>query len=105
MKSRDRCRAFGVSLVTQLAYFLLLFPGDAEWAMGMVVGSQGHKWGDFIHRSGALTHDGAERLAAACLTLRGRPIAKTLWALDKLSSHPLIPPPPPGSCGRAAVMH
>ena len=42
--------------------------------MGMVEGSHGYEWRDFIRCSGGLTHDGNERLMGAWLTWRGLPI-------------------------------
>ena len=60
-----------VTLTTRLPFAFGWLVGDAEWAMGIVRGAHGGRWGNFFHRSGAMTAGATERLMAAYLTLRG----------------------------------
>ena len=53
-----------VTLTSRLPFALSWLVGDAEWAMGVVRGAHRRKWGDFFHRSGALTEGATERQKA-----------------------------------------
>ena len=50
--------------------------------MGIARGAHGAEWGDFFHRSGAMTPGATERLMAAYLTWRGIPPPRSLLKIS-----------------------
>ena len=72
-----------VTLTNGLPFAFSWLVGDAEWAMGIVRSAHGGEWGDFFHRSGAMT-PGA---------------TKWLMGLAHMEGH--TPPPQPPTIGTA----
>ena len=71
--------------------------------MGIVRGPHGGEWGDFFHRSGAMTPGATERLMATYLTWRGIPLPRSLEPLARRAQQPHVPRPRLGTYGNAAV--
>ena len=92
-----------VTLTTRLPFAFGWLVGDAEWAMGIVRGAHGGRWGGFFHRSWALTKGATERLMAAYLTWRGIPLPRSLTPLARRAQQPRVQSPRPGRYGNAAV--
>ena len=92
-----------VTLTTRLPFAFGWLVGDAEWAMGIVRGAHGGKWGNFFYRSGAMTEGATERLMAAYLTWRGIPLTRSLPPLARRAIQPHVSPPRQGTYGNAAV--
>ena len=67
--NHNNYRTIVVTLTTRLSIAWLV--GDAEWAMGIARRAHGGEWGEFLHRSGAMTPGATESLMAAYLTWRG----------------------------------
>ena len=70
-----------VTLTTRLPFAFGWLVGDAEWSMRIVRGAHGGEWGNFFHRSGAMTPGATERLMAAYLTWRGMTLPRSLQPL------------------------
>ena len=64
--------------------------------MGIVRGAHGGEWGDFFHRSGAMTEGATERLMAASVTWRGIPLPRSLQPLARRAQQPHVPLPRSG---------
>ena len=92
-----------VTLTTRLPFAFGWLVGDAEWSMGIVCCAHGSEWGDFFHRSGAMTEGATSRLMAAYLTWRGIPLPRSLTPLARHAQQLHVPPPRPGTYGNAAV--
>ena len=92
-----------VTLTTRLPFAFGWLVGDAEWAMGIVCGAHGREWGNFFHRSGAMTEGGTESLMAAYPTWRGIPLSRSLRVLAQRAGQPHVPLPRPGMYDNATV--
>ena len=71
--NHNNYRTIVVTLTTRLPITFAWLVGDAEWAMGIARGAHGGEWGEFFHRSGAMTSGATERLITAYLTWRSIP--------------------------------
>ena len=77
---------------------------DAECAMGLVRGAQGHEWGDLFFCSGGLRPGNTiYRLMAAWMTSRQIPVPGWLRPVVEGAHEPAVPPKQPGAYGNAAV--
>ena len=92
-----------ITLCTRLPFAFGWPVGDAEWAMGIVRGAHGGKWGDYFHCSGTMTPGATHRPMAAHLTWRGIPLPRSPQPLARRAQQPHVPPPRPGTYGNAAV--
>ena len=101
--NHNNYRTIVVSLTSRLPIAFGWLVGDAEWAMGIARIAHGGEWGEFFHRSGAMTPGVTERLMAAYLTWRGIPPPRSLPPLAQRATQPHVPPPQPGTYGNAAV--
>ena len=59
--NRDNWRTTVITLTTRLPFTFDWLLEDVGWAMGIVCGAQGNKWGDFLHRSRGLVGGGPGR--------------------------------------------
>ena len=101
--NHNNYRTIVVTLTTRLPIAFGWLVGDAKWAMGITRGAHGGEWGEFFHRSGAMTPGAAERLMAAYLTWRGIPPLRGLRPLALCAQQTQVPLPQPSTYGNAAV--
>ena len=100
----DNWRTTVLSFTTRLPFTFGWLVGDAESAMGIARGAQGHEGRDFFRRSGSMTEGAPKRLMAAYLTWRGIPLARRLVPVAHRAQQPLVPAPQPGTYGNASVI-
>ena len=100
----DNYMAATLALTTRLPLAFGWLVGDAEAAMGIILGALSQKWGEISCRSGGLCPgDTTQRLIAPWMTWRQSPVPSWLRPMAEGANQPFVPSPRRGTYGNAAV--